>query len=154
MRGEESDVLLCTHPFVPSSDSSTILSISLKTTLGPNLICKGKKNLPGTYINHPTPHTSSSTALMANVTRRKETFLVNHRLHSCQQRQYIPTVTSWTNQQFEEQLRFKPFYFNLKRSMNCGQLAVIIVVQTNFFSIPQTIARQVPRTMEFPKQEY
>ena len=79
MRAKAADVLSCAHRFVPSSDSSTILSISLKTTLGPNLICKGKKNLPGTYINHPThppPHTSSSTSLVANVTRRKETFLV------------------------------------------------------------------------------
>lgn len=76
MRAKAADVLLCAHRFVPCSDSSTILSISLKTTLGLNLICKGKKNLPGTYINHPTPHTLSSTSLVAKVMRRKETFLV------------------------------------------------------------------------------
>ena len=86
---------------------------------------------------------------------KKRDLSSHHHLHPCQQRQYSPAVTSWTNQQLEEQLRFKPFYFNLKRSMNCGQLAVtIVVVQTGCFSIPQTEARQVPLSMGFPRQEY
>lgn len=122
IRGQELDGLLWTQQFAQASDSSIIFSISWNNTWAKFNLRREEKP---PWDVAPTPCVEFSTP--GSQLQREEKCPVRHcYLHSHQCKCYILAVTSWTNKQFGEQLRFKHLCKSkhIQQSVNCGQLAL------------------------------